>query len=623
MSSRRVRPGGARRTATAAVAVLALSGAAACTGLPTAGPVVREPEVGTSVSDTSSFYTPPGPAPGDTRRGIVGGFLLAMQATPVSVAVAQEFLTDDAVDTWRPERRTLVYDGSPVSESDDGIALVLGGAIGLDARGRWLGPQDLEPTELELVREQGEWRIANPPNALLISASHFADRYTRAAIGFFDPSARTLVPEPVHFPLGPQGATALVRALLRGPLVPQAERSFAPDGTTVDLSVSVSSDGLVEVPVSAQVLNLSSRELERFAVQLSYTLAQVGGVSRIQLTTGGAPVATGTAGNAIPIDLAGTLAPTYAAAAGDLFGVRDGRLVRIVDNALREAGEPWTATPSSVREAAVSLDGTVAAGVSSDGRRLLLAPLLPLSDEERRGEDGGEGDGAGDDSGAGEDAASSTRVGVTLQPVAAGRDLRELNWTRFGELWSLATSRDGAVIRVRTSDGRTEVVDVPGVSGEQVTSLLLSRDGSRLVAAVRGERRGERLVVSRVARDEVGGLRQVLPARPLPLLQGLLADGTTDVLDVAWTSATELALLTRSRGGLVEVERAAIDGSPVADDVLSLAVPPEGARTLVASPDPESGIRLLTAQGEVFQLATSGSWVRLPVPLLDDHTWVG
>ena len=632
----------ARRGATAAALAAATLTAAACTGLPTTGPVVRESDVGTSLSDTSSYFTPPGPERGATPNSVVRGFLLAMQATPVSVTVARQFLTEDAADGWQPERRTLVYDGLPVTETDEGIRLNLDGAIGLDARGRWLGPQESDLVDLGLVREEGEWRLSTPPDALLVPSSYFADRFTRASLGFYDPSARTLVPEPVHFPIGPQGATALTRALLRGPLAPRAERSFAPSGTTVDLSVSVSATGLAEVPVSAQVLNLSRRELDRLAVQLSYTLAQVDGINRIRLTVDGAPVATGESGDAIPIDLAGTQDPTYAAAAGQLFAVQDGRLARVAGRQVREVGEPWESTPTSLREVAVSLDGGQAAAVSVDGRSLLLAALLSGDADVSPESDGA----AAEDAQAGE--ASASQQVAAVQPVASGRDVRELGWTRFGELWSLAggsrrAGGSGATVQL-TVDGRTRTVDVPGVTGRQVSAMLISRDGSRLIAAVSEPRArrdageaaegqddgaraaaggGERLFVARISRDAAGETQAVLPARYLPLQQGLLADGATDVLDIAWTGATEIALLIRPQDGTAAVERFAIDGSPVAADALSLSAPPEGAAQLVAAPDPESGIRLLTDEGQVFQLATSGSWVRLSLPLLDALTWVG
>ena len=624
------------RSLVAAGATALVCTATACTGLPTAGPVIRESDVGTSLSDTSSYFMPPGPEEGATPNGIVRGFLLAMQATPVSVAVARQFLTEDAADAWQPERRTLVYEGLPITETEKGIRLDVDGAIALDDRGRWLGPQESAPLNLGLVREEGEWRLSTPPDALMVPSSYFADRFTRASLGFYDPSARTLVPEPVHFPLGPQGATALTRALLRGPLAPRATRSFAPSGTTVDLSVSVSSTGLAEVPVSAQVLNLSRRELSRLAVQLSYTLAQVEGIDRIRLTVDGAPVATGASGDSIPIDLAGTQDPSYASAGGRLYAVQDGRLARLVGSQVRDLGEPWASTPTSMREAAVSLDGAQAATVSADGRSLLLAPLLTGDAGTSSQEDPEPSDEPAPD-----EASSAAQV-AAVAPVASGRDVRELGWTRFGELWSLAGGSGdrggrGATVQV-TVDGRTRSVQIPGVSGRQVSTMLISRDGSRLIAAVgsepsRGQDRqisddapraqGEKLVVARVSRDEVGALDAVLPARPLPLLGGLLADGTTDVIDLAWTDATEIALLIRPQDGAARVERVAIDGSPVAVDALSLSAPPEGARQLVASPDPESGIRLLTRDGQVFQLAASGSWVRLPVPLLDALTWVG
>ena len=90
-----------------AVVGLLLSG---CVALPETGGVSSDPDQEPSGQAEGSFdYTPSGPRPGSTPLRIVEDFLLAMQASPQSTAVARKFLTEEARAGWFPEKTTLVY----------------------------------------------------------------------------------------------------------------------------------------------------------------------------------------------------------------------------------------------------------------------------------------------------------------------------------------------------------------------------------------------------------------------------------------------------------------------------------------------------------------------------------
>ncbi len=577
------RPGTVRAVLGAAVASLCLL-AAGCVSIPSSGPVQRDPSRGVQVNDTSSYFSPPGPRPGDTRLGIAQGFLIAMQANPLSTTVAQEYLTEDARSSWRPQRRTLVYDEFPVSEQRRQVVLTLAGAEALDGQGRWLGQQQVPARTLTTVREQGEWRISNPLDALIIPHGYFVDRFSRASLMFYDPAARALVPEPVFFPRGDQGATFLVQALLDGPPDPKAARTFAPSGTTLDLSVSISPSGAAEVPLSPQVLSLPTADLRRFAVQLSATLRQVSGIDRVLLTSDGAPVAVGEGSNVIALDLAPTLDPAYAEADDALYALADGRLGRLSAARFRPVTGPLGDQAPPLREAAVSLDATRSAGVSEDGTSLVVT-----------------GDGT-----------SATYV---------GRDVGDLGWDRFGGLWAVDRRAEARVVRITDAGALPEPVE--GIDGERVDAFLVSRDGSRLVAAVRNDLGGYTLVVARVERDELGEVVSVSPAEPLPVPDTMVALRSR-VGDLSWISATGLAVLETPPGGAPEVERIAVDGSPV-DPVspLAIAALPPDVVELVSSPAPDSGLQLRTSDGKVYRLAPGGGWVRMPLPTVGQLTWVG
>ena len=86
-----------------------------------------------------------------------------------------------------------------------------------DDRGAWERTQASRTLSLGLVQEDGEWRIDEVPDALIVPDSWFDDWYQRVSLYFFDPTAEVLVPEPVFVPRGDQFASSLVRGLLMPP----------------------------------------------------------------------------------------------------------------------------------------------------------------------------------------------------------------------------------------------------------------------------------------------------------------------------------------------------------------------------------------------------------------------
>ena len=78
-------------------------------------------------------------------------------------------------------------------------------------------PGARETLDLRLVSEDGQWRIDNPVNALVVPTSFFDRSFARFNLYFYDQTGRVLLPDPVFIPRGEQTATNLVRGLLAGP----------------------------------------------------------------------------------------------------------------------------------------------------------------------------------------------------------------------------------------------------------------------------------------------------------------------------------------------------------------------------------------------------------------------
>jgi hypothetical protein len=153
--------------------------------------------------------------------------------------------------------------------------------------------------------------------------------------------------------------------------------------------------------------------------------------------------------------------------------------------------------------------------------------------------------------------------------------------------------------------GRVRRIPARGLGGEHVLAAALSRDGTRLVAAVAGSSATtDRLVMMRVVRRATGGpVRLTAPRRmstPQPLVR---------VQDVAWRDPTTVAVLTRPSGTTSEVVLASADGSSGPIDLDSaLEVLFEPGVSLAASPGPPMALMVASRDGGVHGLDVQGRW---------------
>lgn len=584
----------ARRPALVLAALALLAG---CAALPGGGPVVTEPGPEPVEQGAGSYdYTPPGPRAGSAPEELVDDFLLAMQASPQSTAIARKYLTADARAGWFPEKATLIY-GSEVIESRPGVVEVgLEETVQLDDRGTWLGRVgDARGVRLrlEVTRERGEWRIANPPDALVIPRSHFESRYQQFFAYYFDPTGTVLVPEPTYLPHGEQAATQLVQRLLRGPhpRLRDVLRSYIPGGTEYVLSVPVSESGVAEVELNEQLLQLGPDDREMALAQLAWTLRQITGVESMRVVVDGAPFDTRGVGTPQSLASWAQFDPSIHWASQELFGLRGGEVLA-VSPAEGEVVGRFAVEDLGLREIAVDLAGERMAGVSEDGTTVYLAS---------RGR-------ADAPAGAGEP-----------EIVATGSGLLRPAWDVFGQLWLVDRSAAGTRVRV-LFDGDPDPVAAPGLEAADVTHMTVSRDGSRLVAVVR-EPDGDRLVVARVMRGPGGRVRGLTRAVDLPLAQG----GVDEIRDLAWRSAGSLAVLTGPTPVTSQVLLALVDGSTAVADVDSAAeLFPRRAVGLAAAPSPGTALYLGDRGGRVFELGGDGQWVEADLPTrLRAPTFVG
>jgi hypothetical protein len=564
------------RLGLAVLVLLAGSALAGCATLPESGPVHRESSDRPDQPQDAPYFNPPGPAKDGSPAAIVSGFLVAMQANPLTTSVARTFLSERARTTWQPNRGTIVYEAFTVAPTSTGATVRLADIRRLDARGGWRGgsPGRSESLEIRLVSESGQWRIDNPVNALVVPTSFFDRSFARFNLYFYDQTGRVLLPDPVFIPRGEQTSTNLVRGLLAGPGRSLAEisRSALPSRTDLDLSVVVTESGVAEVPLSREALRASPAELSRAVDQLAWTLRQVPGVDRVRITVGGTPVPLPGGRIDAPVT-SGTEFDAGGTTDGRLWGLRGGRVVDLASTAAGTVDGPLGRPGYSMRSLAVSESPRRIAAVSGNGTTVFVAAT-----------DGGSG--------------------PASRPVLAGTDVLRPSYDMFGDLWLLDRTSRGARVLVVSGD-EVRQLRVPGVTGADVAAFSVARDGSRIAVAYAGTPAPPVRVTDILRTDEGivsgAGRAQVFPS-----------GGPEDarIVDIGWRDPATLAVLARTATDTSQVSFVSADGSPTSPTLVEPSVFRGAAQAMVVAPDADLPLRLITPDQRLYTLSGNGNWPR-------------
>ena len=512
----------------------------ACAGLPTTGPV----NPGMALDDDArppdiSFVADP-PQPGATPREIVEGFIRAGSGTRGEWATAREYLTTDAREVWNPFAGVTVDDFADreyIESAEDAITLNVTADAVVDEAGAY---NDVNGAELglpfRLAQEDGQWRISEAPDGIVLDDSWFEVVFRSYALAYFDPTWNYLVPD-VRWFTTTNPATSVASALLEGapsPWLAGAVASAVPgDVTLAARTVPVQDDGTARVELTAGALDLDRTTLDRLQTQLVESLAGAG-VTTVQLTVDGQPLA------ASVIPTISTRVPPQALVLNDEgFGYLTGDGLE----------------PLALSEAIVDA-GAVAVQVAAD--QDAAAVLRGTGAVARVDTANGWGD------------------------VDARGDLVAPSIDTGGWVWSVPAATPTAV---RAFGPQGEAVDVAGAWPEatRITAMTVSRDGTRVAAAVVDG--GQPAIwVAGIIRD--GGVPVELGVpHVLATLPGVGAD-------VGWLDATHLGIVVDVAGDARIVEQT-VGG---AGAVISA---PAGT-TAIAPTNQVSDVRLLDDQGTLY-----------------------
>lgn len=558
-----------RRCGAPALAAGLLLGLTSCSIVPTSSPTVQI----TQAPDrpVQGFVSEPlPPAAGATPEDVVRGFIDAAASSVRERPVAKQYLTPEAAGTWSDAGGiTIISPGFATAASESGTVEVTADLVGtVDERGIFT-VAGTEPFSypFPLVEVDGEWRISDPPDGLVILETDFERLYDSVDAYFLDPTLRQLVPDPRYLIRGEAQPTALVERLVQGPSAALAPGVSNPLGgaalarrvTVEDQTATVDLTDLAIEPTTP---------LRELSAQLVWSLTRLDdqSVRSVVITLDGEPLPL----DGVPLEQTTDDWPAFDPDATPLETV--GHYLDV--GALRtvEDGAP---VPGPAGTGAY---GLVSAAVSADARTGELTFVAGVRPE------------------LGESTLLAGPYGGELAPVGlTGRTLSAptVAATR-PEVWVV---RDGTEIVRVPAGSRPQAVSAPTLAGLGRAQLIeLSPDGVRVAVVVADLQGVPRLHVGTVVRGSEGGVA----VRDLPQVAPTLSP----VVDVAWRSNGELWVLAGDPGEEAPYSLG-VDGWGLAQQ--STSGLPDQPTSLGAAPGRDP---LVVADGRLWQWAR-GTWVTL------------
>ncbi|HEY3258892.1 MAG TPA: LpqB family beta-propeller domain-containing protein [Pseudonocardiaceae bacterium] len=506
--------------ATAAAGVVAAAGG--CAAIPESSPVEV---VGPQVSETSEAPVPPPPA-GLDPLSVVRGFIEASASQANRHAAARAYLTDQAKASWNDtgpvvvlaDTFNTVYNTSPGDAQTEDYRQVLlrGQQLGqLGADGSFTANRSAINPTMDLVKQNGEWRIATPPEALHVLYGEFRTSYRSIGVRFVDPSRNTLVTDRRWVLAQPSSGwpSRAVDLLLGGPSAAVRDAVVNElNGAKIRTNVVLGENDVLTVDLT-RVPELSDMQRRLAAAQIVGSLSEVV-VQKIRIQVDGVPLVPNkpdwVAADALPFTPDDWVKPDLPPLAVD-----NHRVVRV------EGGTPMAGPAGDgslpVESAAQSADGTLLAVVATDGGRPRLV-VGPIADPKP----------------------------VTLQAASMTRP----TWRRgtTPEVWTVINGGTGVGVLSTGDRGLvTFGVDLSDLAVKgRITELRLSRDGVRVAAVVDGA-----LYVAIVVGSE-DGTRVRNPRL-------LIGPGAAQIADVDWKGRDKVVVATRGKDN-PQVYEVTVDG---------------------------------------------------------------
>jgi hypothetical protein len=476
------------------VAALTVAVLAACSGIPTSGPVH---EGDAEVAEPSEIdVLAEGPQPGDTPTEIVDGFLAAGAAGfSDGFVTAREYLAGEAKSAWKPLAEVVVsgpVEPAPVTTETE-VTIDVPVLARVDEDGVYVeaAAAGRESVTFGMVQDDDDqWRISTTPDGLILQQEDFSRSFRPASLYFLSPDQKFLVPEQRWFP-DENLPTSIVSELLAGPSewLQDAVVTAVPDGVVLN-PVAVPVDDGVAVVTLGPALAVTRADRDLLLAQIEASLRPVRGIGSVQVLAGD-----------VPLEGAATL-QSGTGPQKNVELVQDDHVAALVDGEtvpVEGLGELGGLDP---RSTASNEQGSV---------RVMLSGPSTLS--------------------------TVPTANVPARELLTGVGLVAPSVDRFNWVWTAQPST--GLVAVRADGGQVQV-DADWLEGRTVRAVRVARDGVR-VAVVSAGADGVQVDVAAVTRDE-SGVPQQLGA---PVRAGAsLVDATA----VVWSEESVLAVIGRSVG---------------------------------------------------------------------------
>lgn len=528
-------PGAARRAwllavvAMAAVVLVVLSG---CATIPTSGPVGKSDPLAPRNNSVNVSFDQFGPVEGASPESIIRGFVDAGTGINDDFQVAREYLTPALAQSWAPDKGTLVYKDSfsttPGSEADS-FNLKFDVVSMVDANGV-LTPAKEGATEslvAKMVQVDGEWRISEIPDGVVLTDATFQTLFSPFSLYFYDPSYTFGVPD-VRWLAGRSSrtATSIVKAMLNGPApyLKGAVVSAFPNGIDLERDSVPINDGVAKIGLTAKpLLETSVKQRQQMHTQMLTTLQKsLNNVTNVRFLADEREIDMGSPG-----DVAGPM---------------------IIDNPV-----PPTQVALSKNEL-VTFDGTKISDIAGMVSVADLAPSVPAISYSGRNFAFRAGVG---------NQIYSVRPGEQPELAIAGVALTPPSFAPNGWLWAATGDGTGTVVAINPDEdgqlGDPVVMTVPWLVGWQVSTLRISRDGTR--ALVISESNG----VSRVSISGIFKSGQT----PKELIDPLSMTHAGSVTLGVWAGESSVAVMAPSKSDPVAIQILDLSHGPVTMDELT------------------------------------------------------
>ncbi len=316
---------------------------AGCAQLPRSGEIKAGPEIKGDIANDYLYYSPSGPASGESQQDILNGFINAGTGPQNDYEAAREYLTQDFKTKWNPNNEVLIQQGNPVitfnANKQASVNVQVQASVDADGHYKVMATGASRYLQFKMERENGQWRISSAPDLTILIRPVFDVIFRSYSIYFFDSQKTHLIPDLRWFPSRASTATRMVNAMLKGPSewLAGAVTSAIPAGTALALTSVTVAEGVASVDLTAKALTAKPAARRLMKAQIRATLTQLPNVYAVSISVERGPQEIA--------DLPG-LVPTIASA--DAIVLQGGELQSVVDGVF---------TPISGSEELVSRTG--------------------------------------------------------------------------------------------------------------------------------------------------------------------------------------------------------------------------------------------------------------------------